>query len=295
MQEKNSELVQDHKKKNLIASSKAVHNLHQCVQDMVQNEKFDVEEYTKCIKKSLQYNFKSSALLLFYIADENGLNKPEWVSIAIPIIAETPYISNAFRISFYKGLTKLGRWRLAVSFLDYKTNMALRNAIFNSIYWAINDKNVRCLRDLPRQGNVANRLRGYLKYSPKEWRKALSSASWFKLTTLMSSSHWGKIRYDKLSTVTLVNGYNAFMRHDKNRFKHFLHEAGVKGSEVVKHVLFPEKSSIMDIHDIFNTYSKYYLDIKSKGNNHGTSKNFRRTGSFKKANRTEGRTFKRMS
>ena len=273
-----------------------IDSLYQCIVDMLKTSTVDTYNYFNYVKKSLKYNFKSTALILFYIADERGLNKPEWIVPVIQYIAEEKNIYTSKRISFYKGLTRLNRWKLAVSFLNYKTNLQLRSVIFNSIYWAIHDKNTKCLRELPRQGNIANRLRGYLKYDPKTWRHTLADNTQYKLSTLMSSSKWNKILYHKLSNRVLIENHNAFMRHDTDRFKHYLSDAGIKGMNIVKSVLFSDKKQLMSLVDIFSNYSKYYIKVDSKGNKNGqVARNTRRTGSFKKANRTKTGFTKRMS
>lgn len=286
MQESNQ--VKDYKQSH-------VENLYQCLKTMVDKNMIDTYHYFNYVEKSLKDNFKSTALILFYVADEKGLNKPEWVAPIVQCIAEAKYIHSNQRISFYKGLTRLNRWKLAVSFLNYKTNLPLRTSIFNSIYWAINDKNTKCLRELPRQGNVANRLRGYLKLDPKAWRHTLSENTRFKLSTLMSSCSWKKIKYEKLPVNSLINNHDAFMRHDTVRFKHYLHDAGIKGMEIVQSVLFPEKKQIAQLSEIFSNYSKYYLKVESKGIKNGTvARNARRTRSLKEANRAETGFTKRV-
>lgn len=273
-----------------------VESLYFCLKSMVEKNMIDTYHYFNHVEKSLKENFKSTAIILYYIADEKGLNKPEWVAPIIQYIAEAKHVHSNQRISFYKGLTKLNRWKLAVSFLDYKTNLLLRTAIFNSIYWAIHDKNTKCLRELPRQGNVANRLRGYLKLDPKSWRHTLSDNTKFKLSTLMSGCHWKKIKYEKLSVYSLINNHDAFMRHDTIRFKHYLHDAGTKGMEIVQSVLFPEKKQILQLPEIFSNYNKYYIKLEQKGNKNGAvTRNSGRAGSFKKADRTKTGFAKRMS
>lgn len=283
-------------KKETESKPSQVENLYHCLKFMVEKNMIDTYGFFNHIEKSLKENFKSTAIILFYIADEKGLNKPEWVAPVIQHIAEAKHIHSSQRISFYKGLIKLNRWKLAVSFLNYKTNLPLRTVIFNSIYWAIHDKNTKCLRELPRQGNVANRLRGYLKLDPKSWRHTLSDNTKYKLSTLMSSCYWKKIKYEKLSIYSLINNHDAFMRHDTARFKHYLHDAGTKGMEIVQSVLFPKQKQILQLPEIFSNYNKYYIKLEQKGNKHGeVTRNSSRTGSFKKADRTKTGFTQRVS
>ena len=111
-----------------------IDSLYQCIVDMLETSTVDTYNYFNYVKKSLKYNFKSTALILFYIADERGLNKPEWIVPVIQYIAEEKNIYTSKRISFYKGLTRLNDLK-NIFFYDENISVAkkVKNEIINKI------------------------------------------------------------------------------------------------------------------------------------------------------------------
>lgn len=268
-----------------------ISNLYNSIKGMWDTNKFDKEKFIELIKNGLTINAADTAAILLYVADSKGLNKQEWVAPIIQIIAESESIGTKFRVRFFKGLTKINCWKLAVSFLNYKSNATFRMNIFLTISREIKNKNVSCLRELPRQGVVANRIRGFMGYEPKKWRKLLARSCWWQLATMMSTIRWNLIDYTKLPTCLLVRYYNAFMRHDKDRFNAYLSDKNSKGFIVNKIKASPIKMEMYTLTSIIKNYKSIFLE-DIKGDKHGTPNHDRRTRSFTRTDKKESRSFK---
>ena len=66
---------------------------------------------------------------------------------------------------------------------------------------------------MPRQGNIANKIRSYLKLTPKEYRKMLVAGS-ATVEQFMCSNQWDKITYQHVPSVAAARYQKAFLKHD---------------------------------------------------------------------------------
>ena len=178
------------------------------------------------LKEQLETCYKSSQTTvtthLLYAADLSGLNRPDIVKAAIPILLTADYTGKLFLHTFVRGLIWHQNWKLICEFIRDETPAKLRTVIFESIKHAILKGNKKCMQALPRQGTIANRIRGYLNLKPAEWRHILAEGSQDNLPAMMSSGDWGKIKYENLSVYVISACYRAFERHDRARFNQYL-------------------------------------------------------------------------
>ena len=70
---------------------------------------------------------------------------------------------------------------------------------------------------MPRQGPVANRLRGYMHLSPRAWRKLLVGLTQV-VETPMCAKAWDTINYNHVPSVASARYQKAFNRHDAVRY-----------------------------------------------------------------------------
>lgn len=111
--------------------------------------------------------------------------------------------------------------------------------VLNIIKDALADesKAALCAKWLPRKGKAANRVRGWLKLKPAEYRHTLSKYT--TTETLMSANKWGSIEYEHVPSVCFARSKAAFNKHDQARFEKF-NDRAVKGEvEVHAGVVYP--------------------------------------------------------
>lgn len=104
----------------------------------------------------------------------------------------------------------LGRWDdLFITFGTVLERDALR-----MIASALNEKHDGlCAKWMPRQGDIAGKIRAYMKLSPKQYRKLIVGLS----TTVeqkMCARDWDNINYQHVPSVAAGRYQNAFLKHD---------------------------------------------------------------------------------
>jgi hypothetical protein len=105
---------------------------------------------------------------------------------------------------------ELGRWDdLYIAFGTPLEREALR-----MISFALNDvKDGLCAKWMDRQGANANKVRAYMKLTPKEYRKLLVNLS-STVEQRMCSQDWSGIEYSHVPSVAAARYQKAFLKHD---------------------------------------------------------------------------------
>lgn len=105
---------------------------------------------------------------------------------------------------------ELGRWDdLFITFGTTLERDALR-----MISFALNDvKDGLCAKWMPRQGAVANKIRAYLRLTPKAYRKLLVGMS-NTVEQKMCAQDWSGIVYPHVPSVAAGRYQKAFLKHD---------------------------------------------------------------------------------
>lgn len=88
-----------------------------------------------------------------------------------------------------------------------------------------------CAKWMPRQGEVAYKLRKAFSMTPKGWRKMLVSLS-NTVEQKMCARKWHEIEYGKLPSKAAAMYQNAFKRNDEARYNQYV-EGLVKGTEKI--------------------------------------------------------------
>jgi len=71
---------------------------------------------------------------------------------------------------------------------------------------------------MPRKGKVASKLRNYLGFSPKQYRKTLVNL----IETAMCSGNWDAIEYGKIPSVAASRYQKAFWKNDESRYSEYV-------------------------------------------------------------------------
>lgn len=95
-----------------------------------------------------------------------------------------------------------------------------------------------CAKWMPRQGEVAAKIRKQLGMTPKGWRKTLVALS-HTVEQLMCAKDWAAIEYGKLPSKAAAMYQNAFKRNDEQRYLSYI-AALEKGEEKINaSAIFP--------------------------------------------------------
>jgi len=95
---------------------------------------------------------------------------------------------------------------------------------------------------LPRKNDFSNKIRKYLRLSPKEYRKLIVGLS-NTVEQSMCSNNWDSIEYQKVPSVAMNKYRRAFERNDESRFGQFIDDvadgkAEIKASAIFPHMLY---------------------------------------------------------
>ena len=205
-------------KEKRIQTSKEIHSYFG---KLAKGHPLDTEELKEHIVEGIKYCPSTVTTHLLYFADIKGMNRQDVFNAALPIvIASKPGFT--FIQTLIRGLVRQDAWKLISTFIRDDVSSKVNQFVFELLEHNIKKRNRRCLREMPRQGRIANRIRGHLKMRPAKWRHIFAGGSKGSIVTFMSNNDWNKIEYTKISVYNLAMNYHAFMKHDKMRFKAFL-------------------------------------------------------------------------
>lgn len=221
----------------------------------------DVEELKEHIVEGIKYCPSTVTTHLLYFADIKGMNRQDVFNAALPIVIESKP-GFTFIQTLVRGLVRQDAWKLISTFIRDDVSSKVNQFVFELLAYHIKKRNRKCLREMPRQGRIANRIRGHLKMRPAKWRHILAGGSRGSIVSFMSSNDWNKIEYTKISVYNLATNYHAFMKHDKMRFKAFLSlhpdtAAAMKKCRFKKHRLYLSQKEI---------YDNYVVPMLKEGN-----------------------------
>jgi hypothetical protein len=126
---------------------------------------------------------------------------------------------------------ELGRWD---DLLIFDKDSAAETVAFALIKDALDANNGLCSKWMPRKGEVAVRLRSFLGWSPKRYRKTLVSLTKV-VETQMCANQWDEINFNHVPSVASARYKKAFSRHTEN-YKEWTAALVSKDPEVAKTV-----------------------------------------------------------
>jgi len=107
-------------------------------------------------------------------------------------------------------MPELGRWDDVIIALG----TPIEREALRMISFALNDaKDGLCAKWMPRQGAEANKIRSYMRLTPKQYRKLLVGLS-NTVEQKMCAQDWSKIVYPHVPSVAAGRYQKAFLKHD---------------------------------------------------------------------------------
>jgi len=122
------------------------------------------------------------------------------------------YLANGYKEFLSPNLSyipEFGRWDDLLTLIG----TPLEDEAFYLISKAIEDKNGLCAKWMPRKGKEAEKLRAYMKMTPKQYRKTLVNLTQV-VESKMCSNQWEEIEYGKIPSLASARYQKAFGKHD---------------------------------------------------------------------------------
>lgn len=191
------------------------------IYDHMVNKRIPDDESRTLLEDALKFCRNEAFSMLLWSCDiREGLGVDGYVRQALPFILEL-HISADVKDAFLKGLEYLGKWDIVVDFIP-SMKSRLVHKVFAEIFKALSMRNVDCGVSMPRQGDVANRIRGLKDLSPKEWRGLITPLCRNQVEVMMSEGKWADIQYERLPIRVIGMYQKAFRKHDRARFESYV-------------------------------------------------------------------------
>jgi hypothetical protein len=155
-------------------------------------------------------------------------------------------------VDLIKKTAEIGRWD---DLLIFEANSAAEAVAFAVIAEALEAGNGLCAKWMPRKGDVAARLRTFLDWTPKFYRKRL-----VELTKVveqqMCANTWDEINFNHVPSVASARYKKAFARHT-DKYKEWAEalKEGKDGAKVNAGAVYP--------YDVIKGNIAYYADNKA--------------------------------
>lgn len=133
-----------------------------------------------------------------------------------------------------RAIPELGRWDDAL--VAFETTLE-RDAL-RLIARALATKDGLCAKWMPRKGAIANKIRSYMRLTPKQYRKALVSLS-STVEQQMCANEWTEINYEQVPSVASARYQAAFRRHDPVGYENFANRLQTGEAKINASVVFP--------------------------------------------------------
>ena len=124
-------------------------------------------------------------------------------------------------------IAEYGRWDDLLAL----TGTILERDAFTLIQEALVAENGLCAKWMPRKGIIANKLRNFMKMSPKEYRKTLVNLT-NVVETKMCAKDWDSIEFNKLPSVASARYQKAFWKNSPDGYGAYV-ESLVKGETTI--------------------------------------------------------------
>ena len=132
-------------------------------------------------------------------------------------------------VALMRKVPELGRWD---DLLIFEKDSVVEAIAFTLIKDALDAGNGLCAKWMPRKGEVAARLRSFLNWSPKRYRKTLVSLTKV-VETQMCAKEWDKINFNHVPSVASARYKKAFSRHT-DKYKEWTEALVSQDPEVAK-------------------------------------------------------------
>lgn len=182
--------------------------------------------------KAFSENKETALKILAYVRDcRGGMGERRFFRSVIKYLANTKD-ADSFDVRM---ISELGRWDdLFILFGTSLENKALE--VIKSNFMVGGDGNF--YKWMPRKGDTANKIRKYLKLSPKEYRQILVKNT-NVVETKMCNKEWKSINYSHVPSMANVKYNKAFLRNDESRRREFLSKAVTGEVKINSSTAFP--------------------------------------------------------
>jgi hypothetical protein len=183
----------------------------------------EMERLISLFSKAFEEDKQTALRILFWVRDVRGgagerqITKDilQYLAITNPTVLENV-------IQF---IPTYGRW----DDLHCLFNTTLELKAIKLIVEGLESGNGLAAKWTPRKGEVFNKVRGYMKVSPKTLRKMVVGLS-NTVEQHMCSKQWGSIEYDKIPSLAMARYSKAFYKNDEDRF--FDYKQSLKAGDV---------------------------------------------------------------
>jgi hypothetical protein len=192
----------------------------------------DVDRLISLFSKAFNEDPQTALRILFWARDiRGGAGERQVVRDILSYIASThpSVIENLLHL-----VPEFGRWDDLHVFM----NTSLELKTIQLIAEGLESENGLCSKWTPRKGIVFNKLRSYLKVTPKTLRKKLVGLS-NTVEQSMCSNQWGNIEYDKIPSLAMARYTKAFNKHDEDRFFDYKQSLKVGDAKINAGAVYP--------------------------------------------------------
>lgn len=177
--------------------------------------------------------------LLFWVRDvRGGAGEREIFKIILSYLAKNHADVLAKNIHL---ISEYGRWDDIFSLID--TN--LEQEALELIRIALSNEDGLCAKWLPRQakkttnkGVLYNKIRKYLKLSPKEYRNLIVKLS-NTVEQLMCDNNWSEIDFSKIPSKAMSDYMKSFYKHTPDEFSKYLESVKNGNAKINAKTLYP--------------------------------------------------------
>lgn len=131
-------------------------------------------------------------------------------------------------------IPEYGRWDDVLELLETPLELEALRLIASGLQ----EGNGLCAKWMPRKGKVANKLRSYLKMTPKNYRKGLVELT-NVVEQLMCSGEFKAIDYNKLPSLASARYQKAFERHDPVNYRRYIDGLSKGTSKISAAAVYP--------------------------------------------------------
>ena len=146
-----------------------------------------------------------------------------------------------------KLIPQLGYWKDVLELF----NTPVENGVLQLISQGLEEKNGLCAKWMPRKGEIANKIRKYLKLTPKEYRRKLVELT-NVVETQMCAKDWESINYSHVPSKASKLYRKAFKKRDTDRYTSFLTSVEKGEAKINAKALMP--------HEIVGEYLSRYTN-----------------------------------
>lgn len=177
--------------------------------------KMSEADMLRYFSKAFNENSNIAMKLLFWARDvRGGAGERRLFRELIVYLAENHAEALRANVQY---IPEYGRWDDVLELLGTPLELEALRLVASGLH----EGNGLCAKWMPRKGPVANKIRSYLKMTPKNYRKGLVELS-NTVEQKMCSNEFEAIDYNKLPSLAAARYQKAFQRHDPSGYQRYI-------------------------------------------------------------------------